>query len=197
MKTKLFFATMLTLICLNGMAQNNSEQLQDRSFMIKYFMKASKEFKVPIEILEGIGFVESHWVQRIPTNHGGEHMPPSYGVMGLRDDSFFGHSLIEAAKLIHATPDKLKTDASANIRGAAALLKKYADEQSKNKKTKFLKLEDWKSVLERYPGIPQPQTAQIYSHDVYYILNKGYNQYGIKINKVQIKPEMLVDPLLK
>ena len=188
---------MLALICLSGTAQNNSEQLHDRSFMIKYFENASREFHIPIEILEGIGFVESHWVQRIPTNNEEGHMPPAYGVMGLRDDPFFGHSLIKAAKLINVTPDKLKTDALTNIRGAAALLRKYADEESKNKMNKFLKLEDWKNVLERYSGIPQPKTAQIYSHDVYYILNQGYNQYGIKINKVQIKPELLVDPLSK
>src|SRR5206468_592147 len=97
-------------------------------------------------------FVESHWVQRVPDNNDGEHQPPTYGVMGLRDDNYFGHSLKQAAKLIKTKPAKLKATnaagALANIRGAAALLRKYGNEEIKRGKS-LQKLEDWNTVIAR------------------------------------------------
>lgn len=175
--------------------------LQDRSFMIEYFKTASQEYHVPVEILEAIGFVESQWVQRIPdTTRTDNHTPPAYGVMGLRDDSYFGHSLIKAAQLIHEPPEKLKTDALTNIRGAAALLQNLAQEEIKQSSEgrssqPFKTLKDWKNVLEKYSGIPQPEIAEVYSYDVYHILSKGYHDYGIKIKKINIPSELLKDPL--
>lgn len=202
MKPKLLLTLIISLISLNIVAQKDlSHDLRDRSFMIKHFQAASKEFNIPVEILEGIGFVESHWVQRIPdTVHREGNMPPAYGVMGLRDDPYFGHSLIKAANLINESPEKLKTDALSNIRGAAALLRSYANEEISHRSsssTPFRRLGDWKKVIEKYSGIPQPHIANVYSYEVYQILNKGYDAYGIKIKKESIDSTLLKDPLKK
>jgi len=201
MKQKIFLLLSIILLVIeanaqNALSNNDDEQMNNRSYLIKYFNDASKEFNIPIEILEGIAFIESHWVQIIPTNNGENNMPPAYGIMGLRNDEWFGYSLNDAAKLIHVIPEKLKTDVQANIRGASALLKKYADEEISKTGKKLNKLEDWKNILEKYSGIPQSKVSQLYSRDIFYIISKGYDKFGIKINKVKIDTLLLKDPLL-
>jgi len=49
--------------------------------------------------------------------------------MGLRDDDWFGHSLVKAASLIGETPEQLKTSPVSNIRGGAAVLASLADDE--------------------------------------------------------------------
>src|SRR5436853_7229144 len=88
------------------------------------FERASKEFGVPLAIVQGVAYVSSGGVQRQPSTF--MDRPPAYGVMGLRDDDWFGHSLREAAALLGVSPDLLRTDADANVRGGTALLARIA-----------------------------------------------------------------------
>ena len=79
------------------------------------FERAGEEFGVPSDLLRSIAFVESRWTNHVPfVEEGG--VPASYGVMGLRDDDWFGHSLRDAAAMIGRTPDELKHDPELNIR---------------------------------------------------------------------------------
>jgi hypothetical protein len=182
----------ITLLAQQGILAQYPQQEVDnilvfRQSLPQVFQAASREFEVPFQLLEAIAFVESRWVHRVPEEIKGEgHMPPSYGVMGLRDDDYFGHSLREAAKLLGLPPDSLKQNFIHNIRGAAALLKIYADSLRKKGIVITNKLEDWKEVVEKYSGIPQPNLAELYAYDVFNVLKNGYEKDGIKIEKLDI-----------
>src|SRR5689334_16621837 len=72
------------------------------------FDKAAQEFKVPSDVLKGIAFAETRWEHlRWPpgeTVSPDTGMPRPYGIMSLWDNSFFGHSLLDAAQLIGKDP---------------------------------------------------------------------------------------------
>src|SRR4051812_24629426 len=63
------------------------------------FLSASAEFDVPSDLLKAIAFAETRWhhVVQNHSDHDDGHHQKVYGVMGLRDDDWFGHSLREAA----------------------------------------------------------------------------------------------------
>lgn len=158
------------------------------------FEKAAAEFNVPADILKGIAFAETRWEHltwppgetRSPENG----MPRPYGIMSLQDNEFFGHSLIDAAKLIGKDPEELKRDPYQNIRGAAALLKKIYDENPKPDGTKEGDIESWRNAIVKYCGIPEPDLGNQHALDVYIFMTSGYHQYGIEWNArpVNIEP---------
>jgi len=92
------------------------------------FEKAAQEFNVPPDVLKGIAFAETRWSQLTwppgETVSPETGMPRPYGIMSLWDNEYFGHGLLDAAKLIGQDPEVLKTDPFQNMRGAAALLRK-------------------------------------------------------------------------
>src|SRR5262245_55537021 len=68
--------------------------------------RAAAETGVPYPLLAGIALLESHWTMVHPmatavatVGNEDEHAP-IFGVMGLRDDSWFGSSLIKASRLV-------------------------------------------------------------------------------------------------
>jgi hypothetical protein len=152
------------------------------------FKQAAEEFKVPVEILMGLSFSETrheHLVWPEGERYSSENgMPRPYGIMSLWDNEFFGHSLLDAAKLIGKDPEVLKADAFENMRGAAALLRKYYDENEKPGYAKPDSLESWKYALIKYSALPEPDLAHQHAFDVYDFLTQGYDQYGIKLPEV-------------
>src|SRR3954452_22993876 len=72
----------------------------------RMFARAGEEFGVPADLLRSIAFVDSRWSNG---NVSMGDMPAAYGVMGLRDDDWFGHSLRDAAAMIGRTSEELKT----------------------------------------------------------------------------------------
>ena len=150
------------------------------------FESAAREFDVPAAVLEGIAFIETRWAHIRPQaklDHE-RHMPPAYGVMGLRDDEWFGHSLRDAARLTNATPDVLKDDVGSNIRGAAALLASIASAQPQ--RPSIDDLQGWLDVIARYSGIPQRDIQGKYVQSLYQILHDGYDDWGIVIQPREI-----------
>lgn len=106
------------------------------------FERAGREFGVPLEIVRGVAHVSSGGVQRQPSTFADR--PPAYGVMGLRDDEWFGHSLREAAALLGVSPELLRTDAEANIRD----------------------VDSWRGVVAEFSGIPQQEIADLFAQQV-------------------------------
>ncbi|HEY9166536.1 MAG TPA: Ig-like domain-containing protein [Candidatus Kryptonia bacterium] len=152
----------------------------------KYFQSASGEFNVPQPILEGMAYIQTRWTQISYTpqelaNRPSEAQPPSFGVMGLRDDNWFGHSLDSAARLVALSPDTLKSSAYENVRGAAALLAEYRDEANETTKTVGEDLSSWSSVIARFSGIPQEDIAAEFAYHTLQYLQKGVNESGIYI----------------
>jgi N-acetyl-anhydromuramyl-L-alanine amidase AmpD len=152
-----------------------------------YFKLASEEFNVPAELLEAIAFVNTRWTHIEPEKFAPpcNGQPPVYGIMGLRDDEWFGHSLKEGAKLINLPVEIVKRDAYQNIRAGAALISKMASEVG-FKRDKIQRIEDYKDIVAKFSGIPQPEIAQIFAYDVYKVLSTGFDGFGINIEKKEI-----------
>lgn len=163
-----------------------------------YFLEASKEFDVPVELLESIAYAETRWISHVPKgqlkkngepqieiepdpHHG---MPPSYGIMGLRNDTYFGTSLTQGAALIRVSPAVVITDVRSNIRAAAALLARYGA-----RKTRAFPLEDWEGAVARYSGIPQPEIAQIYTYEILTAIRQGREDSGYQIGQRHVEME--------
>ncbi len=193
---KIIFLIVSCVLIVDGFSQtllsgDEVDRLSDRSYLNEYFKEASLVYNIPVEILQGIAFVESRWFQRIPVEYG--DTPASYGVMGLRDDEYFGHSLNKASEITGLPVISIQTNARDNILGAAALLSAYKKKLCAKTSDK---LEDWNDAVEKYCGIPQPKLSRLYARDVFAVINSGFQNCGILINKKKIDPALLVDPLL-
>ncbi len=132
------------------------------------FTAAAHEFDVPPALLEAIAWAESRWQPPAPQAASHHGLPPSYGIMGLRDDPHFGRSLRLAAALLGAAPHRLAFDTPGNIRGAAALLALYG-----RGKTRHTPLEAWEDAVARLSGIAQREVAQIHTYDIYMAIHEG------------------------
>jgi len=164
----------------------------------QYFQEASKEFNVPVELLESIAYAETRWRSHVPKgmlkkngepeieiepdpHHG---MPPTYGIMGLRNDTYFGTSLTQGAALIRVSPEVAITDVRSNIRAAAALLAQYGA-----KKTRNFPIEDWEEAVARYSGIPQREIAQIYTYEILTAIRQGRESADFKVSQRHVEME--------
>ncbi|QAU33025.1 hypothetical protein [Janthinobacterium sp. 17J80-10] len=161
-----------------------------------YFDEAAIEFNVPVELLQGIAYVETRWQPIVPKGYAGKMpeygvaveshhgKPVGYGIMGLHDDPYHGHSLIEAARLIGQHPATLQSASRANIRGAAALLSRYGAPR-----TTASPLEAWEAPLARYSGIPQRDVAQLYTYEIFAAIKQGRrsSQYAITPRPVDLE----------
>lgn len=162
----------------------------------RWFHEAAEEFDVPVEVLQSIAFVESRWRHLVPEGvarrlHDDEHQPPAYGVMGLRDDEHFGHSLLDAAALIAATPEELRRDPRMNIRGAAALLAQYGAGLGRTDAVEL-----WEPAVARLSGIPEPRIAEMHTYDVFNTIVSGRASDRFRIAQKEISLEAIYGPEL-
>jgi len=155
------------------------------------FDKAAQEFGVPADILKGVAFAETRWehLQWPPGETASPEtgMPRPYGIMSLWDNEYFGHTLLDAAKLIGKDPQELKDDPYQNIRGAAALMKKLYNETPKPADAQGDEIESWRKAIVKYSGIPQPDLSEQHALDVYEFMNDGYHEFGIEWEKHPVK----------
>jgi hypothetical protein len=197
-------AALLSAMCVIGLA-NSPPVLADgpkvamtvqASRYQKMFDEAAVEFNVPVELLQAIAYAETRWHPHVKKGYAMKNgeagveledhngMPPAYGIMGLRDDDYFGHSLAAAAALIRETPATLLTDSRANIRGAAALLSQYGA-----RKTRAFPLEDWEDALAKYSGIPQREIARVYTYEIFTAIRQGREGADFKIGQKHVEME--------
>lgn len=108
----------------------------------KYFESASKEFGVPAELLKVIGQVENNWTQIGPS------IDQGWGIMHLVDNPYC-NTLADAALLLDLPVQVLKDEAKHNIRGAAALLSKYADNNQIDRSI----IENWFEPAKTFSGL--------------------------------------------
>lgn len=145
----------------------------------QFFENYATEFNIPLDLLKAVAYAETRFYHNIPdsSHESCSGIPHTYGIMGLRNDRWFGNSLLEAAKLIEKNPDDLIASLELNIKGCAALLSKYADEININRNN----LLEWKTILEKYSGIPQDDIKPFYSFDIFKVLSEGTFTNGIEI----------------
>ncbi len=173
----LIFCTAFTL-----KAQATTASNQNNTELENTFSNYAQMYDIPVDLLKSVAYTETRMMQIIPNENDDANctnMPKAYGIMGLRDDDWFGHSLVEGANLIGASVDQVKNDARSNIQAAAALLSKYAYELNVIDRND---VNSWRSVLEKYSGIPQEDIKPFYSFDVFKVLNEGTKINGVTIN---------------
>ena len=161
---KALLAVLFSFLSIPAFAVGLERHTTEAEQLDPMFERAGEEFGVPADLLRSIAFVESRWTNHVPAVEDGG-VPASYGVMGLRDDDWFGHSLVDAAAMIGRTPDELKRDPELNIRGTAALLA-ILGRGAKS-------LEDWEGAVAKLSGIPQDDIARIHTYDVFNSIRLG------------------------
>jgi hypothetical protein len=125
------------------------------------FGAAGAEFRVPATLLRAISYVETRW-QMVEGHEEFPGLPAAHGLMALR-----GQRLSEGAARAGLRERLVRTDAAANVRAAAALLRSYADALGIGEGDD---VDAWTPVVGRYGGIELADGQQAYVRDVYAVL---------------------------
>ncbi|MET1033060.1 MAG: peptidoglycan recognition family protein, partial [Candidatus Saccharimonadales bacterium] len=171
-------AQVLAATATNNQANNRQQQ----------FQSAAQEFGVPADVLMAISYNQSRW-----ENHDGKpSVGGGYGLMHLTaptiiDEDARGdvsrplaprtqaargeNTLAMAASLIGQNADVVKTNDAQNVRGAAALLAKYAKEANDGKVP--ASAGDLYGAVVRVSGISDATQAQEFADSVYSTMQKG------------------------
>ncbi len=139
------------------------------------FQAAAREYRVPVELLMAIGYVNTHW--EMPSAPSLDH---GWGIMHLVDNSR-QDTLHEAARLTGVSPSQLESSRAQNIRGGAALL---ASAQGPNRPTD---LEDWYDAVVKLGG-------QLFAYQVYQTLEYGASRTLPSGETVSLEPQTGVAP---
>ncbi len=126
-------------------------ELSGDSPLVAMFRDAERESGVPAELLATIAYVQT----RLGRNQNPEpwgtdanaHMPREWGLMAIGSANLT--SVDVAATLTGATPEKVATEARANVRGAAALLGTMGRARGA---TAEAPLQAWLAAVEAYGG---------------------------------------------
>ncbi len=130
------------------------------------FQNAASESGVPLDVLMGIGWVESRWTMQVP--EAGAPTQPRWGIMGLGE----GGSLNEAAAITGDSQNLLERDVAGNISGAAAILAEYAQQTLGDGWQAKTDPADWRDVIAQYSGY-DPDVAAAYADDVLQTIQQG------------------------
>lgn len=132
------------------------------------FADAAREFQVPVEVLKGLGWVET----RLSTKNV-ESVSGGVGVMQLatRED---WNQLERAARLTGVDQGRLRVDPKANIRGAAAVLRTLFDQTNDHQQLDARVTGDWFQAVALYPGFDSATFAADYATDVFLALERGF-----------------------
>jgi len=133
----------------------------------KAFQDAATEFGIPRDLLVTIAYAETHF----NGHNGSPSSDNGYGVMHLVANRQ-AQTLEAAAKLTGVDVEVLKKDMTENIRGGAALLRAYADEQGVKDRQD---LAAWYKVVARYSNSSDMSVARLYADQVYNLLNNGFS----------------------
>ena len=128
------------------------------------FDRASREYGVPQDLLEAMGYVNTRWEMLPPSVSDYEGGDPegrgNYGVMALtRNPS--RDTLGKAASLTNLSVEALKGDRASNVRGGAAVLADLAGGQKPSD------LGGWYGAVSDYGG------GALYAEQVYEVLKGG------------------------
>lgn len=148
----------------------------------------AREFGVPARLLLALSYMESRWQP-----HGGSpSVDGGYGLMDLTTKTIPAddgrgdparpgprevtlakthYTLDEAVRLLNISDTLLKTDDRQNIRGAAALLARYA--RSISGGSLPASLDGWYGAVAEYSGATSVQLARLFADEVYGVLRTG------------------------
>lgn len=145
------------------------------------FAEAAQEYDVPRDLLVAVGYGES----RLTDHDGKPSQANGYGVMHLVSNP--SHTTLkEAAELTGESSAELKKDVDANIHGAAAVLRDYADAAGL-KAGQRQDLGAWFEPVARYSGADS-STARLYADTVYELLAEGVKTSGEDGESITVGP---------
>ncbi len=161
------------------------------------FDEAAKEYKVPVEILLAMGYVNTRWEMPPPeaSNYVEDELESKglYGIMALVKTPTFD-TLGEAARLTGIPESELKTDRRSNILGGAALLARSQGE-------KPLKLKEWFGAVDgeggngkAYEAIAGIGGGGLYADQVFDTLRSGAEAEIGGGEKITLPPQDLAAP---
>jgi len=173
-----FFLLLGVFICFPIKAQT-LQKVPATQQLLDAFSYASNTYNIPEDLLKAVAYEQTRFtnITESDSDRSDGEQPPVYGIMGLRNDNWFGHSLIEGANLINQPPNLVATNPSLNIEAAAALLSSIAD----SLKIDRTNLNNWRPALEEFSGIPQSSIKPFFTFDVFKVLSDGTNLKGIDI----------------
>ncbi|MFF5052935.1 N-acetylmuramoyl-L-alanine amidase [Micromonospora sp. NPDC000663] len=128
------------------------------------FDTAAARYDVPRDLLVALGYAES----RLDPHGGAASTAGGYGLMHLATD----RTLDEAATLTRLSPATLRADTAANVLGAAAVLRSYADQAGLTTPARD-DVNGWYVPVARYGGAAEPSVARLYADTVYDLLRVG------------------------
>ncbi|MFG3705826.1 N-acetylmuramoyl-L-alanine amidase [Micromonospora sp. NPDC047670] len=132
------------------------------------FDTAARRYDVPRDLLVALGYAET----RLDGHGGTPSAAGGYGIMHLVSNPRL-HTLDEAAALTGLHRGTLRADPAANVTGAAAVLRSYAD-QAGVAPAGRADVNSWYASVARYGGAATPSTARLYADAVYDLLETGF-----------------------
>ncbi|NUT33885.1 MAG: N-acetylmuramoyl-L-alanine amidase, partial [Hamadaea sp.] len=131
------------------------------------FTAAAAAYGVPRDLLVAIGHSET----RLIDHRGTPSQDNGYGVMHLAENPA-NHSLTTAAALTGIDPARLRGDTAANVRGAAAVLRAYADDSGMSRGDRN-RIAAWYPAVAAYAGASSDVAARMSADHVYSLLRQG------------------------
>ncbi|MEV4534182.1 N-acetylmuramoyl-L-alanine amidase [Asanoa sp. NPDC049518] len=131
-----------------------SDAASDRSFAA-----AAERYDVPPDLLVALGFVQSGLDHRAAGRAGG------HGIMQLADNAVV-RTLSSAAALTGRSRSSLMTSEAANVAGAAAVLRSYADAAGLDAVARR-NINRWYVPVARFAGAVDDQLARLFADTVY------------------------------
>jgi hypothetical protein len=132
------------------------------------FDAAATRYAVPADLLAALGYAETH----LDGHAGAPSASGGYGVMHLVSNPKL-RTLDEAAALTRLPATALRTQVVANITGAAAVLRSYADAAGLTAAQRW-DVNRWYVPVARYGGSTTPAVARLYADTVYDLLASGF-----------------------
>ncbi|GHJ47921.1 hypothetical protein Cs7R123_52630 [Catellatospora sp. TT07R-123] len=131
------------------------------------FTAAATSYGVPRDVLVAVGYGETRLIDHdgLPSQDNG------FGIMHLATNPY-NHSLELASQLTGLDQAVLKSDARANVKGAAAVLRSYADRAGLTAADRA-RTGAWFPAVAAYAGATNDATAKLYADYVYQLVQKG------------------------
>ena len=169
------FLVVTVLVGCGGEAELESAPAQRQAPLEAAFQSASREYQVPVGVLKAVGYVETRLspTPNLQSGSGG------VGVMQLvrRGDV---DRLTDAARLTGVTEGALRVDATANVRGAAAVLRQLFEQSQKSEAALDAReTGDWFTAVSNYPGFESATASADYAADVFLALEAGFCVNGL------------------
>ncbi|MGN9766357.1 N-acetylmuramoyl-L-alanine amidase [Micromonospora sp. SD12] len=146
------------------------------------FDTAAGRYDVPRDLLVALGYAET----RLDGHGGAPSAAGGYGMMHLVSNPKL-RTLDEAATLTGLSRGALRADPAANITGAAAVLRSYADRAGLDAAERD-DVDEWYAPVARYGGAASPALARLYADAVYDLLGTGFDTGPAGVGSVQGRP---------